>query len=176
VRSARDRRAALEVVGLGLVFVELAVIRSYEFGIPSPWARIVGRIRRLLKRPQVVELKAALEASSAMAVRAKVRPGGAPPDATEHQRIERLQRYVERLDEDLDGMWEALSRRADEVIAEAARRDEQVREEFERREADRRAKLRPSLIRQATGAAFVLTGPFSARLAACSDRAAQQVM
>jgi hypothetical protein len=55
-------------------------------------------------------------------------------------------------------MWQALGRRADKVIAEAARRDEQLRQEFDQREADRRAKLRPSLIRQATGAAFVLVG------------------
>jgi hypothetical protein len=150
--------AVFEIVGLGLVFAELAVIRSHEFGIPPPWARIAGRIRRLLKRPRVVNLQAAVSVASGFEARAKVRPGDAASDATEEVRIERLERYVERLDEDLDGMWQALRRREDKIVAEAARRDEQLRQKFERREADRRAKLRPSLIRQATGAAFVLIG------------------
>ena len=150
--------AAFEVVGLGLVFAELAVIRSHEFGTPPPWAPIVRRIRRLLRRPHVVDLRAAIEVSSAMEARGKVRPGDATPDATEAERIARLERYVECLDEDLDGIWQALGRRADKVIAEAARRDEQLRQEFEQREADRRAKLRPSMIRQAIGATCVLIG------------------
>jgi hypothetical protein len=151
--------AVLEVVGLGLVFAELAVIRSHEFGIPPPWTRLVGVVRRLLKRPRVIEAQAAsMLAGVTMEARATVRPGVLPPDATEQQRIERLERYVERVDEDLDGMWKALRDRADKVIEEAARRDDRLRAEFERREAERKAKLRPSLVRQTVGATCVLVG------------------
>jgi hypothetical protein len=150
--------AAFEIVGLGLVFAELAVIRSHEFGIPPPWSPIVARIRRLLKRPRVVNLQAAASAAGGMEVRAKVRPGDAPADATEQERIERIERYVELLDEDLDGMWQALGKRADETLQAAARRNEQIREEIERREADRREKLRPSLVRQIVGAVCVAIG------------------
>jgi hypothetical protein len=150
--------AVFELIGLGLVFIELAVIRSHEFGTPPPWARIVGRIRRLLKRSQVVGVGAAELAAIGTEARLKVRPGPPDADATNEARIERLECYVERLDQDLDGMWKSIGERADKVIAEAARRDEQLRQEFEQREADRRAKLRPSLIRQALGAGFVLVG------------------
>jgi hypothetical protein len=31
--------AVFEVVGLAIVFVELTVIRSHEFGMPTPWTR-----------------------------------------------------------------------------------------------------------------------------------------
>lgn len=150
--------ASFEIVGLGLVFVELAVIRSHEFDIQTPWTRIVRRIRRLLGRPQLVEAKASLDAVGGMEVRAKIRPGDASPDATARERLERLEGYVERLDEDLDDLWQALGRHAENLVAEAARRDQQLRHEFEQRESDRRKKLRPSLMRQTIGALCVLIG------------------
>lgn len=150
--------AAFEVVGLGLVFVELAFIRSHEFGTPPPWAPLIRRIRRLLGRPQYVDAKATMHIAMAMRARGEVRPGDAPPEATDRERLERLERYVERLDEDLHGMWQAFGRQEDKIVAEAARRDEQLRQEFEQRETDRREKLRPSLVRQAIGGTCVLLG------------------
>ena len=94
--------AAFEVIGLGLVFVELAVIRSHEFGVATPWARAISWIRVKLGRPKVVQLRAAISAEFALKARGTVRPGPAAADATESERIQRLERYVERLDEDLD--------------------------------------------------------------------------
>lgn len=150
--------AAFEVVGLGLVFIELAVIRSHELGVPTPWAQLGAWARRLLRRPQIIEGGAAVEATAALSGRAKVRPGDLPADATDAARIARLERYIEHLDRDIDTLHKTIDRKADEVIAEAKSADDRLREEMERRDEQRRTALRPSLQRQAFGAACVLTG------------------
>lgn len=89
--------------------------------------------------------------------RAKVRPSAVAVGASDRERVVWLERYVEQLDRDLDGMW-AIERRASEVLAEAAKRDEQFRQELGAQTAEQRAKLRPSLRRQAIGAVCILAG------------------
>jgi hypothetical protein len=150
--------AALEIIGLGFVFAELAVIRSHEFGVPTPWARLRAWMRRVLHRPRIVEVEASMSGSFAMSARGKVRPGDVPADASDAERIERLERYVEHLDRDVDGLHEAIKRKADEIIAKAKNADDQLREEIARRDEERLTALRPSLQRQAFGAACVFGG------------------
>ena len=43
--------AFFEAVGLAVVFIELAVIRSHEFGVSTPWARLAGHGTRLSTSP-----------------------------------------------------------------------------------------------------------------------------
>jgi hypothetical protein len=150
--------AALEVVGLALVFIELAIIRSHELGIPPPWSPLTARIRRMLKRPQVVQLEAATETARAGHVRVYQRPAKLADEPTDHERLERLERYVRDIDSDLDGLWESIGQHSQEAVREALRNDEKLREEIARREDEQREKLRPSLRRQATGATLVLAG------------------
>lgn len=101
--------ASLEIVGLAFVFYELAVIRSHELGTAPPWAPLTARIRRLLKRPQVVQLGVAHETSRAGYVRAHQRPADPPDDATGAERLGRLERYVRPIDADLDDVRDGLS-------------------------------------------------------------------
>ena len=150
--------AVLEGVGLAMVFVELAVLRSHEFGVPTPWARVVRWMRRLVGRPQVIELGAALSAESALSARAKVRPGAVDPDATERARIARLERYVDHLDLDVDELHRRIDTTADEIAQAAQHREQELRREMDRREDERRQALRPSLQRQGVGAGCVFVG------------------
>jgi hypothetical protein len=148
----------LEVIGLAFVFYELAVIRSHELGIAPPWAPLTARVRRLLKRPQIVQLDVARETSRAGYVRAYQRPADAPDDATDSERLERLERYVRVIDADLDNVWDSIGDQTDDAVREAERRDEELRAEIARREGEQRERLRPSLRRQAIGATCVLVG------------------
>jgi hypothetical protein len=150
--------AVCEFFGLMLVFIELAVIRSHEFGTPPPWAELVGWLRRVLKRPRIVELGVAIEVSSAMSVRGKVRPTPLSGGATAQERIAWLENYVGRLDEDVESVWREMREQESKLGAEAARRDAELRAEQEQREADRRDKLKPSLRRQFIGAVLVALG------------------
>jgi hypothetical protein len=150
--------ALFEVVGLTMVFVELAVIRSHEFAVPTPWARLARWVRRRLGRPQVIELGAALSAESALSAREKVRPGPADADATEADRIARLERYVDHLDCDVDELHRRIDDTAQQLARTAQQREQELRREMDRREDERRQALRPSLQRQAIGAGCVLAG------------------
>lgn len=150
--------AVLEIVGLGFVFAELAVIRSHEFGVPTPWARLKSWTRRLLGRPQIIDVSGSMSLGIGMSARGKVRPGDLPPDADHAARIQRLERYVEHLDRDVDGLHQTIDRKADEIIAEAMKADDRLREEMDRRDAERRTALRPSLQRQVFGALCVFAG------------------
>jgi hypothetical protein len=151
--------AVLEAIGLGVVFVELAVIRSHEFGVPTPWARLRSWVRRrLLRRSHVVATSASSFATLTSSARAKVRPADLGPDASEAERIDRLERYVEHLDRDTEALPQAIDRKADEVTAKAEAADDRLRQEIEQRDEERKTALRPSLRRQAIGAACVLVG------------------
>jgi hypothetical protein len=148
--------AALEIIGLAFVFIELAVIRSQEFGVPTPWTRLRAWLRRLLRRPQVISVSAADSATLSGSVRAKARPGPASDNADE--RIARLERYVDYLDRDVDELHARIDRTAQEIAAAAKQGDEQLRREMDQRDEQRRAALRPSLRRQAAGAVCVFIG------------------
>lgn len=140
------------------MFAELAIIRSHEFGVPTPWARLAAWIRRMLGRPQHVRIGWASSFEVANSLRAKQRPADAAPEASESERIARLERYVDCLDRDVDQLHEAIDRRAQELTEAVQRRGEALRREVEQREEQRRDALRPSLYRQATGGACVFVG------------------
>lgn len=154
--------AVLQVVGLAFVFAELAIIRSLEFDVPTPWARFVAWIRRLLRRPQVVELGAAVSASAGLSVHAKVRPGPLADDATLEQKVAWIERYMMRLDEDIDSIPTLIENKAVETLQKAKDHSEGVRREINEREKQRRTAVRPSLRRQAAGAVCVLVGTIAA--------------
>jgi hypothetical protein len=87
-----------------------------------------------------------------------VRPGPLESGAPHVDRIARLERYVERVDEDVSGLWNEIGSRAEEAFANAKREDAELRKEMETRDAERRTALRSSMRRQAWGAVFVLLG------------------
>lgn len=151
--------ALLEGVGLAFVFVELAFIRSHEFGVPPRWERIQYWIRRLLRRPVVVKLSGGNAVSvSGGAARVVVRPSEPAAGATDRERIDRLERYVKSLDDDLNSVWKTALEHRDAAIEEAKRLDEEMRREIERREEQRKAEVRRSLTRQTLGALLVGAG------------------
>lgn len=150
--------AVLQSLGLGLVFVELAIIRSDELGIPSPWTRIRRRVRRLLGRSKVAQGSSRISAVATLSARGKARPGVLAQDASAADRIARLERYVEHLDRDVDGLYRAIDRQAEEVTAAAKRREQELRDEIARSEAERRSRLARSLRRQGAGGLFVVCG------------------
>jgi hypothetical protein len=65
----------IEGFGLVLIFVELAIIRSHEFGVPPPWARTWDWVRRRLGLGKTVRLRGGMAVASGFEVRAKVGPG-----------------------------------------------------------------------------------------------------
>jgi hypothetical protein len=140
------------------VFIELAVIRSHEFGVPMPWAGLQAWLRRLLHRPRVVGTGASMLATAELSARGKARPADVGPHASEAQRIERLERYVEHLDRDVDALHDRIDRTAEDVIVKAKAADDQLRQEIERREEERKTALGPSLRRQGIGATCVFVG------------------
>jgi hypothetical protein len=134
------------------------VIRSHEFGVPTPWTRLKGWVRRLLRRPQVIQLSGVASAEAVGSARAKLRPGPLDANATDSDRIARLERYVDHLDEDVDELHRTIDRKAQEVTKAAEEGDQELRREMDRRDAERRQALRPSLRRQGIGAVCVLVG------------------
>jgi hypothetical protein len=150
--------AVFQLAGLTLVFAELAAIRAYEFGKPEPWRRIAQWTRSKLGHPHVISVGAALGTSSAMSVRSKKRPGALPTDATDADRIARLERYVACLDEDSDDLWQTIQRERGRAVAESEQHNQELREEIKLRDQQRRAQLRSSVTRQTIGAVCVLIG------------------
>jgi hypothetical protein len=148
----------LQGVGLALVIVEVLVIRSYEFGVPTPWARLVRWVRRLLKRPQLVNVGAALSGSAAMSGRAVVRPGPVDPTASDSERITRLESYVERINQDLEAVHRLIDRKDSELREAMVEADDRVRAEMQQRDTQRKEQLRPSLVRQSLGATCIVIG------------------
>jgi hypothetical protein len=157
----------LQIAGITVVFLELAIIRSHAFGVPTPWARFAGWIRRVLRRRRVIELSSiSLSAEVSTGAHLTVRPGLVASDATDAERIARLERYVACIDRDLDGLHHTIDRKAAQVFADAQRHDEKLRHEIEVREKQRRDALRPSLMRQAIGGVCVFVGLVLATLGA----------
>ena len=148
----------MQGVGLALVIVEVLVIRSHEFDVPTPWARLVRRVRRLLKRPQVVSGGVALSGSAAMGGRAVVRPGPVDPTASDSERITRLESCVERIDKDLEGVHRLIDRRDSDLQEAMVEADERVRAEMQQRDTQRKEQLKPSLVRQSIGATCIVIG------------------
>lgn len=149
----------LQAIGLAFVFAELVIIRSYELGIPTPWAKASEKIKRLLRRPTRREQGWGSSFGVSDSARAKVRPGDLAADASESERIARLERYVELLDRDLEQLHDTIDRKADQLAKAAKQGEQTLRDEIGRREKQRReALVLPSLKRQAVGAAFVFVG------------------
>ena len=140
------------------MIVEVLVIRSYDFGVPTPWARLVRWVRRLLKRPQVVNVGAALSTGAAMSARAVVRPGPADPTASDSEGITRLESYVARIDPDLEAVHRLIDRKDSELRQVMIEADDRVRAELQQRETQRTEQLRPSLVRQSIGATCIVVG------------------
>ena len=79
-------------------------------------------------------------------------------DATEEERIARLESYVEHIDRDLGAMHEAIAAAKLEAVTAAREGDDGIRHEIEQRDAERRTQLSRSVARQAAGATFLLVG------------------
>ena len=150
--------AVLQGIGLGFVFVELAIIRSHEFGVPTPWARVRRRIHRWRGRTNIASGAARLSAVATVTARGVARPGRLGQGVPDTERIARLERYVEHLDRDVEGLHRAIDVRAKEISAAAMKREQELREESAAAEARRREALRRSVIRQAVGGVFVACG------------------
>jgi hypothetical protein len=88
---------------------------------------------------------------------------------TDEQRVERLEQYVERLDEDLKEAHQRISKKTAEVDAAAKAREQTIRDEMQERDEQRRDALKPSLRRQLAGAVCVLAGLSSRRQVGCSS-------
>ena len=145
----------LQIVGVAVVFVELAVIRSNEFGEPTPWSKLKTRWRRLRRRPQV---GAADELGTTDHATAVMTPAAPSSDATDAERLAYVERYVEILRNDVNALYGEIGRQAEALIVEVRKREEAVRAEMDRRDQDRRDKLRPAMVRQALGGACLIIG------------------
>ncbi len=149
---------ALQIFGLLLVFVELAIIRSHEFGVPTPWTRAARRFRTQVLGEQPRLTTVISDHTIGWPVRAKARLEPIAPDASDNDRIARLERYVELLGRDLDAQDDELDRTGQDLVF--ARQHQEA--EIQRRDEERRAALRPSLRRQGIGAVCVLLGTIAA--------------
>jgi hypothetical protein len=150
--------AVFELFGLMLVFIELAILQGNELGIPPWWTSIVGRIRRLLGHEVVFSIPAGGARAGGNAVYGRARPDELSGEASQQNRIERLEEYVRRIDADLNSMWTSISRAKQDAIIEARRLVGTLRDELRQDKADERAKLKPSIRRQQVGALLVVIG------------------
>jgi hypothetical protein len=89
---------------------------------------------------------------------AKVRPALLDGEATLEEKVDWIERYMMRMDEDIDSMPTLINRKAAETLQNAKDHSDGVRRQIEEREQQRRAAVRPSLSRQAVGAVCVLCG------------------
>ena len=68
---------------VALVFVELAMLRSHEFGVAAPWTRAAHWVKSRLGRQQTLYIDVPEgELSVALSLRAKQRPSVLQPDAS----------------------------------------------------------------------------------------------
>lgn len=86
------------------------------------------------------------------------RPGPVPADASETERIARLERYVEHIDSDLSNFWQEIRATNKTATSEASAHADRVRAEIAARDDEHRQWLRRSSWRQLGGATCVMAG------------------
>ena len=155
---------AFEVVGLGLVAVELTRVQRRDLGTPRWLQRVENAGRRLTGRPavrQVVGLDSAVAVDSAVGLR--VWRGASVPDVD--HRLAALEANVETLrDEgdqrhaDLEKRVTQQSKRVDELLADVDRQHAE-------REGERREQLRESVTLQWWGTGLFVVGAILGGLA-----------
>jgi hypothetical protein len=149
--------AVFELAGLGLVFAEVAIIGYRD--ISEVFEAVGGAINESTPRAVLrLSRERVREAGRLEDTRTNVRPDDTPLDATDGQRIERLERYVKNVDCDVDDLWQTLSERACKVLEEAARREDELLRAIEERESRDSKVLGPSLLRQVIGAICLFVG------------------
>lgn len=126
--------------------------KAAELGRPTPWPRSTAWVRRRLGLGKTVYARGAMGTASGFGVRGKVRPGAVDWTMTEQQRIEPLEEYVERLDEDLDDAHRRISSKARATETAAKAREQALRDEIAQRDEQRREALQSSLRVQAAAA------------------------
>ena len=169
---------ALQLIGLSLVFAELAAIRAHEWGVVPPWTRLIRwskhelnqlrvtlsrllnrllrRRRDVIVRPAPITAHASAQSGASLVITTGT---GAPGEnATDAERIRWLMDIAVRLDADVKRLREDISTVRDDSLDQIDRRDHKLRQEFEDRERKRRAQLRWSIRRQAIGAGCVALG------------------
>ncbi|HEY4277718.1 MAG TPA: hypothetical protein VGM91_05835 [Conexibacter sp.] len=151
--------AATEFFGLGVVFVELAIVRSLEFERLTPWRGWWIKLRG----PQRVALQGTINASFNATGKlsvgdGKARPGTLSPDDDAEARISRLERYVDALDRDLSVTNAAIVENTTDALRKATENDQVLQDRFDQKDARRKEHLKWSLRRQLVGAVLVLVG------------------
>lgn len=147
-----------EGLGFGLIAWELTRIQRQEFGTPQFILRVTGWVRRLIGRPKVVKLSAAMGGGGgAMKARLRVRR---PPGETVEERVTALEENLGHLEGELDERTREFEQRFGSV--EQTQRDmradiEQQQHEQEKR---RRESLRSSVTLQAWGTLLFVVGVF----------------
>ncbi len=124
----------------------------------TPWARLAAWVRRLRGRPQTINPGVIPSGLTVFGPRLTARAGPAAPGATDAERIEWLERCVENLDHDINGLYATIDDKAEELAQAGEQRAEELRREMDRREEQRRETLRPSMRRQVGGAICVFVG------------------
>lgn len=118
-----------EIVGLTLAANGLST--SYREHLNRPiWPDLLGRFdawfkRRVLRRqppPQVVQLGVASEGNIASSVQAKLTPAGLSGSPTIEERISRVERYVEILDDQIEGVRTEFSTEVNRLSRETSQK------------------------------------------------------
>lgn len=148
----------LQLIGGALMLIAGAIIRKQELHEPAPWERARAWLRRLLRRSPSVEGSATISGTISMEARGKVRPGPVEPTMTNEQRLQRLERFVDLLDADLDEAHNRISQKASDVTEAAKAREQAIRDEQKQRDDERRAAVRPALRMQSAGGGCILVG------------------
>ena len=165
----------LQLIGAALVLISIPIVRKHELGRPTPWERARAWMRRHLGLGKTVYARAGMSWASGFEVRGKVRPGPIESTMTEQQRIQRLEEYVERLDEDLDDAHRRITSKARTTETAAKTREQALRDEIARRDEQRREALQSSLRVQEAGGACILVGLVLRCSASCCSSAARDI-
>ena len=168
-----------QLIGLSLVFAELAAIRAHEWGIVPPWTQLWlwsrARAQRALGQFRASRLgrklglyrsfaqilpymsSSSISAGSATLTVTK-RPSPLNDDATDVDRIAWLERYVKDQDDDLARLAERIPQEREIAVQLARQEDAAFRQELAVQAAERRSELRWSVRRQFAGTVCVVLG------------------
>ena len=146
----------LEVAGFGLVAWELTRIQRQEFGTPQFILRVRGWLRRLLRRPRVVELSAAM-GGGVGSMRANLRVRQVPGETLE-ERVTALESNFEHLEGELSERSRAFDQRFESVEKTQREMRADIEQQQREQEEHRRESLRSSVALQAWGTVLFVIG------------------
>jgi hypothetical protein len=147
-----------EVTGLGLIAWEITRLQRQEFGLPSWWLKLEGRLRRLLRseRSSTVYLRGMdAAATSDAALELTVTSG---PAVSLEDKVQRLEEVAEDLQRKLEGVTARFEREVAGVQKRLGKVEAERHRERQEQERTRKEAIRRQITVQAVGTVLFIIG------------------